>query len=68
MTLIDIRNTLNSCFKDLENTYGDNIDFLEVYDGKIIVHFKKDYIEEKIAEVYLEIVINVIKKVMGWNK
>lgn len=67
MNAVEVYNTTNNYLTDLINTYGDDIEYLEAYDGKIIVHFKKDYVEEKIAEAFLKDFIDkFFDNVMGW--
>ncbi len=67
MTLVDIYNTINKYLKDLKRTYGDNIKYIEAYDGKIIIHFKRDYVEEKIAEMLISDLIQAISKTIWGN-
>lgn len=62
MNAVDLYNTISKYFTDLRNTYGDNIESVEAYDGKIIVHFKKEYLEEEIARRLLNDIVDRITK------
>lgn len=69
MNAIEVYNTINKFLEDLKNTYGVNIEYIEVYDGKITVHFKREFVEEKIAEMLLSDLIQAISKtIWGDNK
>lgn len=67
MNVVEVYNTINNYLTDLKNTYGDNIECIEVYDGKITVHFKRDYVEEKIAEMLISDLIQAISKTIWGN-
>lgn len=59
----DVYNTINEYLIHLRNDrYGDKIEYIEAYDGKIIIHFKKEYVEAKIAEMLISDLIQAISK------
>lgn len=67
MNAVEVCNTINKYLADLKIIYGDNIEYIEAYDGKITVHFKKDYVDEKIAEMLISDLIQAISKTIWGN-
>ena len=67
MNAVEVYNTVSNYLTDLRNKYGDNIEYLEAYDGKIIVHFKKEYLEEEIARRLLNDIVDRISKTVWGN-
>lgn len=70
MNAVEVYNTINKYLEGLRNTYGDNIKYIEAYDGKIIIYFKKDYVEEKNCRSVLKDFINKLfgSAIWGDNK
>lgn len=69
MNAVEVYNTINKYLADLKTTYGDNIEYIEAYDGNIIIYFKRDYVEENIAEMLISDLTQAISKtIWGDNK
>lgn len=66
MNAVEVCNTVANYLTDLRNKFGDNIDYIKAYDGKITVYFKKEYVEEKITEeLTRDLVKRLINTVIG---
>ena len=67
MNVVDVYNTINNYITKLRKKYGDNIEYIEAYDGRIIVHFKKEYLEKKITDKLTDDIVRRILKII-WGK
>lgn len=50
MNVVKGYNIVIKCVKHLRKKCGDNIEYIEVYDGKLTIQFKREYCENKNAE------------------
>ena len=67
MNVVDVYNTINNYIIKLRKKYGDNIEYIEAYDGRIIVHFKKEYLEKKITDKLTD---DIVRRILNtiWGK
>ena len=62
MNVVEVYNTVNKYVKYLRKKYGDNIEYIEAYDGKLIIQFKREYLENKIAE---KLTSDIIRRILN---
>ena len=63
MNAVDVYNTVNEYLIHLRNDrYGDNIEYIEAYDGRIIVHFKREYLEKKITD---KLTVDIARRILN---
>ena len=65
MNAFEVYKTVDDYLKYLRETYGDMIDYLEVYDGQIKVHFKTP---DQITQLMIDKIIDRIAKVVFDNR
>ena len=62
MTIPELYDTVKNLLLEIDKEYGDNVEYVEAYDGQIIIHFKSEYVEEEIANHFMRDFVQIVSK------